>query len=57
MCDVQRTVHGSLSFEQIILAGLAALSGAALTATWYWREEKMALIEARFGLGALKKGL
>lgn len=42
VCDVQRIVHGSLSFEQIIVAGLAALSltwlagpGAALTAIWY----------------------
>lgn len=64
VCDVQRIVHGSLSFEQIIVAGLAALSltwlagpGAALTAIWYWFEEKMALIEARLGAGALRKGL
>ncbi|KAF2854339.1 hypothetical protein T440DRAFT_273478 [Plenodomus tracheiphilus IPT5] len=64
VCDVQRVINGSITGEQFIEAGMAALSltwlagpGAALTAVWYWRELKMALIEARASAGTVKKSL
>lgn len=64
VCDVQRLLHGTVTGEQVIEAGMAALSltwlagpGAALAAVWYWREGKLALIEAKMSAGAVKKGL
>lgn len=64
VCDVHRLLHGTVTGGQTIKAGIVALfltlvagPGAALTAVWYWREEKLALIEVSLGAGAMKKGL
>lgn len=64
VCDVQRLIHGSVFVGELAIAGVMILSltllagpGAALTAVWYWREDKIALIEERLGASGAKKAL
>ncbi|KAI8940782.1 hypothetical protein NX059_002048 [Plenodomus lindquistii] len=64
VCDVQRLLHGSITVEGIIKAGILMLAltwlagpGAVLAAVWYWREEKLALIQARLDAGSVEKSL
>lgn len=58
VCDVQRLIHGAVTAEHMLEGAISAMAlawlggpGAALSAVWFWREQKLALIEGRLGAG------
>ncbi|KAL6708186.1 hypothetical protein ACN47E_003370 [Coniothyrium glycines] len=62
VCDVQRLRYGKVGSGQVLLAVISAVAlsllggpGAAISATWFWREPKLALLEQK--LAGLKKRL
>lgn len=56
--DIQRILHGAASGAQLVKGTFAIVAltllggpGAALTAVWGWREEKLSVIEDRLSSG------
>lgn len=62
MCDVQRLTYGVVTLQRVCSSTITSIAltllggpGATLSIVWYWREQKMAMIEEK--IGGSKKGL